>query len=180
MFVSPDHGVLMQEYQGISSTGMCGQGGGGGRVRAAFERVLYIVLTAEALIPRPLPPTLGAKGFVGLQAPHLILNKPSINTSSTGRVTATHAHKVMMQGFAGMEDNDDKVRSALLEFSYNLAVNNMDEAFRAVKAIKSTSVWENMAHLCIKNKRLDVAGECEVWNIVWSAVWAVDNTSWEL
>ena len=35
----------------------------------------------------------------------------------------------------------------------------MDEAFRAVKAIKSTAVWENMAHLCIKNKRLDVAGE---------------------
>ena len=52
-----------------------------------------------------------------------------------------------------------QVRSALLEFSYNLAINNMDEAFRAVKAIKSTAVWENMAHLCIKNKRLDVAGE---------------------
>ena len=26
-----------------------------------------------------------------------------------------------------------KTRSALLEFSYNLAINNMDEAFRAVK-----------------------------------------------
>ena len=60
---------------------------------------------------------------------------------------------------ACIQDNDEKVRSSLLEFSYNLAINNMDEAFRAVKAIKSTAVWENMAHLCIKNKRLDVAGE---------------------
>lgn len=27
------------------------------------------------------------------------------------------------------------------------------------QAIKNPAVWENMAHLCIKNKRLDVAGE---------------------
>eukprot|EP00955_Chlamydomonas_euryale_P027527 290272-Chlamydomonas_euryale.AAC.2 len=33
-------------------------------------------------------------------------------------------------------------------------------AFRAVKAIKSAAVWGNMAHLCIKNKRLDVAEHC--------------------
>jgi hypothetical protein len=61
-----------------------------------------------------------------------------------------------------LQDDDEKVRSALLEFSYNLAINNMDEAFRAVKAIKSTAVWGNMAHLCIKNKRLDVAGDSRV------------------
>lgn len=65
-----------------------------------------------------------------------------------------------MQGFDKMAYDDDAVRSALLDFSYNLAINNMDEAFRAVKTIKSTTVWGNMAHLCIKNKRLDVAEHC--------------------
>jgi hypothetical protein len=28
------------------------------------------------------------------------------------------------------------------------------------QAIKNPAVWENMAHLCIKNKRLDVAEHC--------------------
>ncbi|GAX73042.1 hypothetical protein CEUSTIGMA_g494.t1 [Chlamydomonas eustigma] len=122
MFVSPDHGVLMQEYQNISET--------------------------------------GAKGFVGLQAPYLILNKPTAATLASGRVVNCNSEKMVMRGFAGMQGNDEKVQRALLEFSYNLAINNMDEAFRSVKAIKSTAVWENMAHLCIKNKRLDVAEHC--------------------
>ena len=36
----------------------------------------------------------------------------------------------------------------------------MDEAYRAVKLIKNPSVWENMAHMCVKTKRLDVAEVC--------------------
>merc|ERR550514_429132 len=36
----------------------------------------------------------------------------------------------------------------------------MDEAHRAVKQIKSTHVWQNMAHMCVKTKRLDVAEVC--------------------
>lgn len=125
MFVSPDHGVLMQEYQSLAGT--------------------------------------GAKGFVGLQAPYLVLNTSGAAASmggARGGGRASHVGRIVMKGFAGMQGDDDKVRSALLEFSYNLAINNMDEAFRAVKAIKSTAVWENMAHLCIKNKRLDVAEHC--------------------
>ena len=101
-----------------------------------------------------------AKGLVGLQAPHLILNQPRTLTQPTGQTLLCSVTKTTMQGFAGMNDIDDTVRSALLEFSYNLAIDNMDEAFRAVKAIKSTTVWETMAHLCIKNKRLDVAEHC--------------------
>ncbi|KAG1665494.1 hypothetical protein FOA52_009755 [Chlamydomonas sp. UWO 241] len=122
MFVSPDHGVLIQEYQSLAPS--------------------------------------GARGFIGLQAPHLVLNKPSAVTTDTGRTFTTNSAKVIMQGFDRMQSDDEQVRSALLEFSYNLAINNMDEAFRAVKQIKSTAVWGNMAHLCIKNKRLDVAEHC--------------------
>ena len=35
-----------------------------------------------------------------------------------------------------------------------------DEAHRAVKLIKKASVWENMARMCVKTKRLDVAEIC--------------------
>ncbi|XP_046855391.1 intraflagellar transport protein 140 homolog isoform X2 [Xenia sp. Carnegie-2017] len=37
---------------------------------------------------------------------------------------------------------------------------NMDEAFKAIKLIKNQSVWENMARMCVKTKRLDVASVC--------------------
>jgi len=125
LFVSPDHGVLLQEYQAVDGT--------------------------------------GAKAFVGIQAPHLILNKPTLvagGGASNAQPFTSNVARVLMQGFAGMQDGDDKTKTALLDFSYHLATGNMDEAFRAVKAIKNPAVWENMAHLCIKNKRLDVAEHC--------------------
>jgi hypothetical protein len=39
----------------------------------------------------------------------------------------------------------------------------MDEAYKAVKLISNPAVWENMAQICVKSKRLDVAevgGRC--------------------
>jgi intraflagellar transport protein 140 len=71
--------------------------------------------------------------------------------------------------------------SSLLNFSYFLTIGNMDAAFnvraplfvvlhqtpltliyisQAVSAIKSQAVWENMAHMCVGTKRLDVALVC--------------------
>ena len=67
---------------------------------------------------------------------------------------------VTMRDFLGMERADAETRAALLDFNYNLAVGNSDAAFAAVKTIKNPDVWENMAHMCIKNKRLDVAETC--------------------
>jgi hypothetical protein len=43
---------------------------------------------------------------------------------------------------------------------YYLTVKDMDEAHRAVKLIKNPSVWENMAFMCVKTRRLDVAEVC--------------------
>lgn len=55
-------------------------------------------------------------------------------------------------------------KRALLDFSYNLTVGNMDAAYNSVKSIRNKKVWENMAHMCIKTKRLDVALVCLVIN----------------
>ena len=49
---------------------------------------------------------------------------------------------------------------ALLEFSYNLTLGKLDEAYKSVKAIDSPAIWENMAQMCVKTKRLDVAEVC--------------------
>ena len=36
----------------------------------------------------------------------------------------------------------------------------MDEAHKAVKLVKSSVVWENMAKMCVQTKRLDIADVC--------------------
>jgi len=54
----------------------------------------------------------------------------------------------------------------LLDFSFNLTLGRLDEAYRVVKAINSSTIWENMAQMCVKTKRLDVAEG--VW-----ATWAM-------
>ena len=48
----------------------------------------------------------------------------------------------------------------MLDFSYCLATGNMDEAFKAVKLLKNSDVWKNMAKSCVKTRRLDVALIC--------------------
>ena len=92
MFVSPDHGVLMQEYQGITVTGKSG----------AAEPLFKVAMSLRSLFLLQLCST-GAKGFVGLQAPYLILNKPTAVTSPSGKMSSSHAYKLMMHGFAGMQ-----------------------------------------------------------------------------
>ncbi len=47
--------------------------------------------------------------------------------------------------------------SLMMGVRYHLAVGNMDEAYKAVKLISNPAVWENMAQICVKSKRLDVA-----------------------
>ncbi|XP_041473205.1 intraflagellar transport protein 140 homolog isoform X2 [Lytechinus variegatus] len=66
----------------------------------------------------------------------------------------------VMRNFAGLEDGDKSARDAMMNFSYYLTIGNMDEAFKAIKLIKSESVWENMAKMCVKTRRLDVARVC--------------------
>ena len=65
-----------------------------------------------------------------------------------------------MRDFVGMEAVDEGTRSALVDFAYNLTVGNLDEAHKAVKLVKSAAVWENMAKMCVKTRRLDIADVC--------------------
>jgi len=66
----------------------------------------------------------------------------------------------VMRDFVGLSNIDDDARTALLDFSLNLALGKLDEAYRAVRRIDSQGVWENMAQMCVKTRRLDVADIC--------------------
>lgn len=36
----------------------------------------------------------------------------------------------------------------------------MDDAFKAIKTVQNVGVWNSLARMCVKMKRLDVAGVC--------------------
>uniref|UniRef100_A0A3Q3S0X4 Intraflagellar transport 140 homolog (Chlamydomonas) n=1 Tax=Mastacembelus armatus TaxID=205130 RepID=A0A3Q3S0X4_9TELE len=65
-----------------------------------------------------------------------------------------------LRDFVGLENCEKSTRDAMLNFSFYLTIGDMDEAFKAIKLIKSKAVWENMARMCVKTRRLDVARVC--------------------
>jgi intraflagellar transport protein 140 len=65
-----------------------------------------------------------------------------------------------MRDFVGIQNVSDVVKSALLDFSFYLTLGKLDDAYRVVKDINSPSIWENMAQMCVKTKRIDVAEVC--------------------
>uniref|UniRef100_A0A8D3ARL3 Intraflagellar transport 140 homolog (Chlamydomonas) n=1 Tax=Scophthalmus maximus TaxID=52904 RepID=A0A8D3ARL3_SCOMX len=65
-----------------------------------------------------------------------------------------------LREFVGLETCEKATRDAMLNFSFYLTIGDMDEAFKSIKLIKSKAVWENMARMCVKTCRLDVARVC--------------------
>lgn len=106
--------------------------------------------------------------LLGVKIPYyFLLQKTKLDNNDTISVRSheVKGHKSLiqrktMQNFIGLEDCDKSTKEALLNFSYYFAVGCLDEAFLAIKAIKSESVWLNMARMCVKTKRLDVAKIC--------------------
>ena len=67
---------------------------------------------------------------------------------------------VTMRDFVGTEHLEAKAKAELLQFNYDLAVGDDEKARATVASTTEPAVWEAMAHVCIKNKRLDVAETC--------------------
>jgi len=142
--------------------------GGGGGDRSLAQELLFAETEVATLFSTPddgllLQEThqLDAKhdGLVGIHVPNIYV-LPKLNSDHAPTQEGLYVEKVVMRQFHGLDNVDDKTRKALLSFSYFLAVGNMDEAYKAVKQIKNPDVWENMVHMCIKTKRLDVAEYC--------------------
>ena len=65
-----------------------------------------------------------------------------------------------MKDFASLESVDEDTKKAILNFSFFLTCGNLDDAYNSVRTIQNISVWQVMAQMWVKNKRLDVA---QVW-----------------
>ncbi|KAM7433446.1 hypothetical protein ABFA07_016329 [Porites harrisoni] len=135
LFSTPEHGILLQDYFPIDPAYFSLLG----------VQVPYFLLVKKSGelegAPPPDPPSYGATKIPLPDKHHMVT-------------------KHTMRDFIGLENADLEARKAMMNFSYLSAIGNMDEAFKAIKLIKSESVWENMARMCVKTKRLDVATVC--------------------
>jgi len=109
-------------------------------------------LTQQDAVPVDPP----AEALLTVNAPHvLLLQRPDAVAAGASRVSLRS-----MRDFVGMEDADESTRRALMDFSFHMATGNMDEAYKAVKLVANPQIWHNMAQMCVKSKRLDVAAVC--------------------
>lgn len=98
------------------------------------------------------------RSLLGIQIPHLFFAAKTDDKDPEN--PAPMLRPKIMRDFVGLDKADAAMRSALIDFSFYITIGNMDEAYRSVKLIQNASVWENMAHMCVKTKRLDVAEVC--------------------
>lgn len=135
LFSTPENGILLQDFFPIDSAYFSLLG----------VQVPYFFLVKKSSEMEGPPPA----------------NPPSYGSTNIPLPEKHHmVTKHTMRDFIGLENADEEARKAMMNFSYLSAIGNMDEAFKAIKLIKSESVWENMARMCVKTKRLDVATVC--------------------
>ena len=95
------------------------------------------------------------KGAFGIEIPNIYFVSSSIDAYTNSSIQENK-----FQFFQGLERIDDVIKSSLVEFTILMSCGKLDEAYKIVKNIKSENIWENMAHICIKTKRLDVLEVC--------------------
>ncbi|XP_032702013.1 intraflagellar transport protein 140 homolog [Lontra canadensis] len=108
----------------------------------------------------PRPPAY--QSLLGIEVPHYYFTrKPGeADREEQGDSGRPGVGRRPLRDFVGLEDCDKATRDAMLLFSLFVTVGDMDEAFKSIKLIKSEAVWENMARMCVKTQRLDVAKVC--------------------
>ncbi|XP_025772526.1 intraflagellar transport protein 140 homolog [Puma concolor] len=104
--------------------------------------------------------------LLGIQVPHYYFTrKPGEadgeDQGDPGRHRVPHlVGRRPLRDFVGLESCDKPTQDAMLDFSFFVTIGDMDEALKCIKLIKSEAVWENMARVCVKTQRLDVAKVC--------------------
>ncbi|KAK3865459.1 hypothetical protein Pcinc_025661 [Petrolisthes cinctipes] len=118
---------------------------------------LFVSPDHGIIVQDSFPLTPSFTRLLGVQVPSLyLLNAHDPEKKVDGKIVT----QKVMRDFVGLENCDKPTKDAMLNFSFYLSIGNMDDAFKAIKAIKSETVWENMAKMCVKTKRLDVATLC--------------------
>ena len=101
--------------------------------------------------------------LVGIDVPFVYIfdegEKPEGGNGGGGDVTDS-VRQILLKDFEGLDASDKVTKDAVVKFCFYLSIGNMDEAFRAIKMIDNKKVWGNLARMCVKSRRLDVATIC--------------------
>lgn len=110
--------------------------------------ITMFISSDHGILVQDIKPTPTDTRLLAVSTPHIaMLHKQTIR-------------KQTMTDFVGLESCNKTTRAAILDFSYNLSFGNMDDAFKAIKTVQNVGVWSSLAKMCVKMKRLDVAGVC--------------------
>lgn len=112
------------------------------------------------LMQDSFPISAEGSSIMGIEVPYIFFMSRPVDREDDETGPLPKIKKRTMRDFVGLEKVSDETKKDLINFSFNLTVGNMDEAYRSVKKISSESIWENMAQMCVKTKRLDVAEVC--------------------
>ncbi|XP_034933868.1 intraflagellar transport protein 140 homolog [Chelonus insularis] len=92
--------------------------------------------------------------LLGVKSPHMIL------LNLTDENTENQLTYLLMREFEELNDYDDAVRKAVMDFSFHISMANTEEAFKSIQAIKNEKIWKSLAKMCIKTKHLNMAILC--------------------
>ncbi|KAL3159994.1 hypothetical protein ABBQ38_010382 [Trebouxia sp. C0009 RCD-2024] len=98
------------------------------------------------------------QGLLAIKAPFLYTFDGRPEALSGGHHQVVQ-HTVM-HTFAGMQDIDKQTSQALLEFSYHLAIGDTNEAYKAVKLVRTPGLWRNLCLSAIRSRRHQVVHFC--------------------
>ncbi|RYG51563.1 hypothetical protein EON67_03120 [archaeon] len=118
--------------------------------------VVRVQGTAGLLPQDSMPMSAVMEGLLSIQVPYIFTSL----AASAVQPAASNVTFRTMRNFTGMEMADDVTKRALLDFSFCMATGDMDAAYKAVKLVNNETIWVNMAHMCVKTQRMDVAGVC--------------------
>ncbi|KAL0037487.1 hypothetical protein WJX79_010742 [Trebouxia sp. C0005] len=103
-------------------------------------------------------PTEACQGVVAVAAPFLY------TFDTTSEAVKSHqrqvVHQTVMHTFIGMQDVDRQTSRALLDFSYHLAIGDMNEAYKAVKLVKTAGLWRSLCLSAVRSRRHQVVQFC--------------------
>ena len=94
--------------------------------------------------------------LIAVEIPFLVTLVTALESKGPG----AKVERNVMSDFVGLGDSDKATKDAVIKFSFYLSIGNMEEAFKSIKTIKNQNVWGNLARMCVKSQRLDVAAIC--------------------
>ena len=111
---------------------------------------------------------LSRRGLVGICAPQVLYH--DVSDVGSGAANGGSANNpgdlkgkvqyMTMRCFGSLEVTDVHTKAVLLQFALSLARDDVETTYRQVKHVTDPKVWEAMAHLCIRARKLDAAELC--------------------